>query len=98
LPFGPYLFISLSIVSIFTNGFMPVVFTYMSDRSRSTAERARMVGIVMASSGVGGVINPPIIGYLADTFSYQTAWLFPIIAGFLSIPVLMLATRNPKQD
>jgi MFS family permease len=96
LPFGPYLFISLSIVSIFSYGFMPVIFSYMSDTSRSTAERARMIGIIQASSGVGGVINPTVIGYLVDKFSYQIAWLFPVTAAFSSIPILMLATRKIK--
>jgi MFS family permease len=93
LPFGPALYASFAAFSVFTNGFMPVLFAFISDTTRPI-ERSKMVGIIMSTTSVSSLVGPPIIGYLAQTYSYAVAWVYPVAATFLSIPLLIISGRK----
>ena len=44
LPFGPALYVSFAAFTVFINGFMPVLFAFISDNSRPV-DRSKMVGL-----------------------------------------------------
>ena len=92
LPFGPALYVSFAAFTVFINGFMPVLFAFISDTTQPM-DRSKMVGIVMSTSSLSSLFSPAIIGLLAET-SYAVAWVFPIIASILSIPLLIISGRK----
>jgi len=51
-----------------------------------SASFGKLLGIIMASAAIGGMIGPTLAGWVFDTFgNYQWVWL-----GFLAILVLPL--------
>lgn len=96
LQFGPLQIVSLSIFSIFTNGYMPVMFALASSTCQSSKERLKVLGIIMACGNCANTVNPAILGFIVDKFSYGVAWVYPITTGFLSIPILTLSARKIK--
>ena len=95
LAFGPLLFASYAGFSILSNSFMPVMFALVSDQSRPE-ERPKNIGMVMSIGGISTIINPTILGLLAESYSFGMAWIYPIVTGFASIPLLMLLRGNLK--
>ena len=47
----------------------------------------------MSTSSLSSLFSPAIIGLLAET-SYTVAWVFPILASFLSIPLIIISGRK----
>jgi MFS family permease len=88
LQFGPPLFVSFAAFSLLSNGFMPVLFVLISERTQPI-ERAKTIGIVLASGGISNTIGPTLLGLVAGSFSFKMAWIYPIISSFLSIPFLI---------
>jgi len=93
-PYGPAMMASMLAQAMAASAFFPVAYAAISDNT-SAMNRAKVIGVVNTSSGIlGGTLSPMIIGYLADCFGFQAAFLYPVIAGLLACPlVLYLRTR-----
>ena len=95
LAFDPTLFASYAGFTILSNSFMPVMYALISDQSKPI-ERARNIGMVMSIGGISTIISPTILGLIAESYSFRTAWVFPIVTGFASIPLLLLLRGRLK--
>jgi MFS family permease len=93
-PYGPAMMAFMLAQAMAASAFFPVAYAAISDNT-SAMNRAKVIGVVNTSSGIlGGTLSPMIIGYLADCFGFQAAFLYPVIAGLLACPlVLYLRTR-----
>ncbi len=61
----------------------------------SPSAPARAAGIVQAGGASGGVVGPPLAGYLIDTASHQVTWL--VMLGFLALAlVAVTALRSSR--
>jgi len=63
-----------------------------------TKRRSLMSGIVMAGSGIGGLIEPPLVSRLIADSGWRMAY---IVLGIIVLLVMVLAAqfmRNPKQS
>jgi Cyanate permease len=57
------------------------------------------IGLIMAFTGIGGVIFNPIGGYLISTYDWRTAYLvFGLIALIAGLPVTLFAIRSNPSD
>jgi len=87
-PYGPAMVASMVIQAMVTSAFFPVTFAAISDNT-SPGNRAKVIGMVNTSAGLlGGTLSPMIIGYLADGFDFQIAFLYPVLMGFLACPLV----------
>ena len=61
-----------------------------------SASFGKLLGIVMGSGAIGGMLGPTLAGWVFDTFgNYQLAWF-----GFLGIvilPIILLLRLDPKK-
>lgn len=89
LEFNPLLIVSLFISSTLFDAFMPVSFALISDLT-PPMERSKMIGFTLAISRIFIALSPTIIGLLAESLGFKTAWMFPITLTFIGIPFLIL--------
>ena len=52
-----------------------------------------VLGALYTSAGIGGLVGPPIIGVVIDATNYQTAIGLVIVLSFLSLLLLITASR-----
>ncbi len=93
-PYGPIMIVSMVIQAISTAAFFPVIFATVSDYT-SSKTRAKVLGIINAAAGlIGGSLSPVIIGYLADSFDFRTAFVYPVALGFFACFFIMYLRKQ----
>ena len=60
----------------------------------SPAQRSLAAGIFTSGAGVGSLIAPPLVVWLALRYGWQSAFLIAGLAGFLWLPLWLLATAT----
>lgn len=61
--------------------------------------RGMALGVALMGMSVAGVIVPPINAYLAETYGWQTAYLWFVAAlVFIAIPATLIMVRQKPQD
>ena len=60
-------------------------------------ERGVAIGLVLAGTGIGAVIAPPLTLWLAIDFGWRLAFLLPSLSGFLLLPFWLWIYREPSQ-
>jgi MFS transporter, ACS family, aldohexuronate transporter len=63
----------------------------------SSAQRSFAAGIFTSGAGVGSLIAPPLVVWLALRYGWQSAFLIAGLAGFLWLPLWLLATRKRSE-
>ncbi|MBM4196470.1 MAG: MFS transporter [Gammaproteobacteria bacterium] len=61
-----------------------------------SAERSMAVGIVLAGTGVGAILAPPLLGGLAVAFGWQAAFIVPGAVGILWYWLWLRWYRHPR--
>ena len=63
----------------------------------SPAQRSLAAGIFTSGAGVGSLIAPPLVVWLALRYGWQSAFLIAGLAGFLWLPLWLLATATASE-
>jgi ACS family hexuronate transporter-like MFS transporter len=62
-----------------------------------TKERGVAIGFVVAGTGIGAVVAPPLTLYLAIHHGWRVAFLVPSLCGLLLLPLWWLVYREPSE-
>lgn len=62
-----------------------------------TRERGVAIGFVVGGTGIGAIIAPPVVVWLALHFGWRMAFLLPSIAGLCWLPLWLYLYREPEQ-
>jgi len=87
-----YLFYGMIIGIGMGGAFVPLVSTVAR---WFVARRSMMTGIIIAGFGIGGLIIPPVAGYLISIYGWRISY---IILGSLILVVVVLAAQFLKRD
>ena len=58
------------------------------------AERARGFGVLFTGSSIGGMLTPPLAGYLNGQFGWRVAFLGTALVGLVWVPAWIWVTRR----
>lgn len=62
-----------------------------------TKERGVAIGFVVAGTGIGAVVAPPLTLYLAIHYGWRVAFLLPSLGGLVLLPLWWLVYREPSE-
>jgi len=62
-----------------------------------SASFGKLLGIIMASGAIGGMVGPTLAGWIFDTFGdYHSAWY--LFMGIVVLPMIVILRWNPKKS
>ncbi len=61
-----------------------------------TRERGVAIGIAIAGTGVGAIVAPPVVVWLAMNFGWRMAFLLPSLCGAILLPIWLFVYREPE--
>lgn len=89
-------FFTFRVLLGFTEGAnLPAAFKAMGEWF-PRADRSLATGFITAGVGLGAIIAPPLVGWLAHRYGWQTAFLVPGAAGFLWLLIWRIAYHLPE--
>ncbi|MFP7286669.1 MFS transporter [Shouchella clausii] len=98
LPDGILLYISVILIGLALNGWLPAMFTSVMELDGMTPERAGAAqGLILSVGMFGGAVSTLIIGWLAEYTGLGNALLyFSFLAVFAIIATALLPETGPK--
>jgi MFS transporter, ACS family, hexuronate transporter len=61
-----------------------------------TRERGVAIGIAISGTGVGAIVAPPVVVWLALNFGWRMAFLLPSVCGAILLPIWLFVYREPE--
>jgi len=101
-PYGPLFISSLLVVAASQTAFFPVFFALIADVFEEEV-RGKILSLILAPGlAMGSGLTPYVIGWLAETYSYPAALLYPLTLSIASIPLvavvkIALKSRLPSK-
>ncbi|MEM2111104.1 MAG: MFS transporter [Candidatus Bathyarchaeia archaeon] len=92
MPFNTLLVICLIIFGLSNHAFFPVVFTFVSEMA-IPEKKSQMLGITIAITGFSQSLHSTILGFIVDSYGFETAWFYVVVLSILSCLFLLVLRR-----
>jgi len=93
LPYGAPFLAVLLLYSTSNTAFYPIILAQIADHLRGE-ERKRITGTIVSLAFLGASATPFLIGYLADLYGFQIAFLYPTSVGVIGLMSMYMLNRS----